>query len=180
MSKSVEEMVADIRGLIHPDLVEMGWEFLEQQTSRAGQLNFYKSKGAAQFSYLPPRYNDRGFVEKDGAILLEVAPGVGKQKWDWEQKISFAISIADITKIVGDFPEEGNLRLFHQHDKMPKAVEFAPGEGRYEGTWNMYISQGSNKLGNHRRVMVPLESGEFRLLVRLLVNMVPKLIGWVK
>ena len=50
--KTVESMVSDIRGLVHPDLVDMAWEFLENKTSRAGQLNFYKSKGAAQFSYL--------------------------------------------------------------------------------------------------------------------------------
>ena len=176
--KTVESMVSDIRGLVHPDLVDMAWEFLENKTSRAGQLNFYKSKGAAQFSCLPPRYNDRGFVEKDGAILLEVAPGVGKQKWDWDQKISFAFSVADIAKILGDF--DGSLRIFHQHDRMPKTVEFVPGEGKYAGTWNMFVAQGSNKNGNHHRVMVPLDAGEFALLVRLLTAMAPKLIGWVK
>ncbi len=176
--KTVESMVSDIRGLVHPDLVEMAWEFLETQTSRAGQLNFYKSKGAAQFSYLPARYNDRGFVEKDGAILLEVAPGVGKQKWDWDQKISFAFSVADIAKVLGDFDEK--IRIFHQHDRMPKTVEFVPGEGKYAGTWNMFIAQGSNKTNNYHRVMVPLDSGEFALLTRMLTAIAPKLIGWVK
>ena len=42
-----------------------------------GQYKIYKSLGAAQFKLILPRRNEKGFIQKDGAVLVEVAPGIG-------------------------------------------------------------------------------------------------------
>ena len=143
---------------------------------RPGVLKFYKGKGAAAFSLLPPKYDQRGYMSKHGAILLEVAPGVGRQKWDWDQKLTFAVSIADICNLLDADPSK--RRIYHEHQENPKVLEFRKGEGQYAGTYMMSLSQG--KGDERKQVLVPLSGGEYQLLMRLFVQTTSSLLGWTE
>lgn len=142
---------------------------------KSGKYTIYKKFGALQASIIPPQRNDKGWIDKEGAVLIEVAPGSGPQKWDWEQKINFAIGIPDICKLAEN--PETPPKLVHAQGDTTKTLEFTPGEGQYAGTYMLNVFQKTNT-GNHS-VKVPLTSGEFSILCRMLAQMAPYLIGWL-
>jgi len=152
---------------------------------RSGVYAIYKSKGCAKFSQLPPQYkrvtskdgNPVEYVTKNGAILLEAAPGNGDKKnpqWYWDNKITFAIGVADIIKL----SEKGDKRLFHEHSDNTKILQFNPGEKgtRWEGTWMLVLTKGRGD--STERVMVPFTHGEFQVLKKLLTDSVSMMLNW--
>lgn len=150
-------------------------------SSRSGLFKVYKNSGAAQFSLIPPRRDDeKGFVTKDGAVLLEVAPCEGKDadgniRAFWDRKITFAISIADIASLMDTTKDK--IRLFHQFQGSNKAVEFQAGKDQYAGTYMLIVQ--STQDGKTDKVSVPLTNGEYNLIMRLLVGTAaPKILGW--
>ena len=146
--------------------------------SRSGQLKIYKNTGAAQFSLIPCRRNDKGWVEKEGAVLVEVAKcngkdGDGNILADWNNKISFAINAADICNLMDEYNTRAG-KLFHNYKGIIKSLEFRPGTGKYEGTYMLQVSEGKEK-----SFAVPLTNGEYNMVMRLIVGCAaPKLIGW--
>jgi hypothetical protein len=140
-----------------------------------GSLNIYKSYGAAQFRVLPPRFNDRGHLQKAGAILIEAAPGDGNKKnptWDWNKKITFSLSPGDIMSIMGS-PD--NVDIFHSHNDTPKKLRVEVSTGNYGG----YMLNLSTGKGDSRSsVGVPLTDGEWAGLLRMCVSQLNKLTGW--
>jgi hypothetical protein len=140
--------------------------------SRKGTLKFYKKGGAAQLRLIPPRLNEKGFLEKEGAVLLEAAPGTGTGRdlsWDWSKKITFAISFTDITNIFnGD-----TVDIFHQSEDTPKKLRVNPGQES-----GYFLSLGEGKGDNRREVKVSLTDGEWRVLRQTLMSMAPYLVGW--
>jgi hypothetical protein len=154
---------------------------MNEVTAKTGTHSIFKGTGAAKFSMIPPRRDNRGFVTKNGAILLEAAPAEGKRpnglpNYDWSKKITFAIGVQDITSMV----DPKTNKLIHQttngSQDITKTLQFAPGEGRHSGTYQMYLNTfaGNEKAG----VFVPLSQGEFLILQKLLVTAIPQLIGW--
>lgn len=151
--------------------------------SRPGTLAIFKNKGAAKFTQLPVRFNNNGWVDKNGAVLLECAPVVGTRsdglpECDWNQKISFAIGVPDICQIVD--PTKVAVKLFHKRSiggtEVTKTLQFVPGTGKYEGTCQLYLSIKGD--GADRQIFVPLSGGEYLVLLRLLVGSVPWMLNW--
>lgn len=138
---------------------------------RPGSFKIYKKVGALQAGLLLPKYNKDGYIEKEGAILFEMAPGAGDQIWDWKNKINFAMSYTDIANFID------KKRIYHEHQETPKALEIQVGEGKYQGTYMLKLSAGT-KENPKGYVSVPLTNGEFQLLTRLLIDSVPLLINW--
>lgn len=158
-----------------------------QRTS--GTFSVFKGKGAAKFILMYPqrgpvrtlRNGDQaqGFVTKNGGVLLEAAPVVGKRpdglpNVDWSQKITFGIGVPDIAQLL----DRSVDRLFHKDPKdgTTKTLEFKPGTGQYAGSMNMYLNQTKN--GQKSSVYVPFSEGEFGVLQRLLVAALPIMLGW--
>ena len=140
--------------------------------TKHGTFAIYKKKGAAKFTLLPPRWAPEDkYVEKEGAVLLEAAPGVGDQKWDWQSKINFAISVQDVCNLLDD--EEKKHRLFHDHGGEIKTLEFKPGDG---GSFMMYLTQG--KAEAKQTIVVPISSGEWQVFIRVLINACSKMLAW--
>lgn len=71
--------------------------------------------------------------------------------------------------------DERKHRIFHQYEGTSKVLEFKPGR---DDTWMLTVSTGSNKQGNYRQVTVPLFSGEYRVLMMTLRNMVGPMLSW--
>ena len=148
--------------------------------SRSGQLKIYKNSGAAQFSLIECRRDDRGFITKEGAVLVEVAKCNGKDsdgniQANWGDKISFAINTADICNLMDEYNERAH-RLFHNYRGTVKSLEFRPGQGKYEGTYMLQVNEGGK---DGKTITVPLTNGEYNMVMRLLIGCAaPKLIGW--
>lgn len=143
----------------------------------SGTYQIYKSKGAAQFSLMVPKFNEKGFVTREGAIFLEAAPGNGNKDnpvWDWEQKVTFAIGLPDIAIMLDQTKDAP--RLVHDNQGTVKTLEFKPGTGNFEGTYLMSLSEGAKD--GRRQVTVPLSNGEYNLLLRLFSGAAPLLINW--
>lgn len=140
---------------------------------RKGMLKIYKKgMGAAQFRLIPPRLTAEGYLDKEGAVLIETAPGVGRGQdatWDWQRKITFAISIADIMQIFND-PEK--VDIFHKNKGSNKKlfVQRAQRSG-----WFLSLSEGSGD--NRQTNSIPLTDGEWIVLKQTLINVVPYLGG---
>jgi len=148
---------------------------------RSGVLKIYKKSGAAQFSLIPVKRDEqKGYVTKEGAILVEAAPCNGTDANGninalWKEKIKFAISIADVAQLMDRTKEK--VRLYHKFNGASKSLEFQQGQGNWAGTYMMQIQEGSGD--STKKVSVPLSNGEYELIMRLLIGAAaPKLIGW--
>ena len=150
-----------------------------------GTLNIYKKSGAVQFTLIPPRWSnpveDKSLrLDKNGSILLEVAKGLGEKSYAWEEKINIALGINDIM-IIFDNPDRP-AKLIHDTPNSPlmKTLEFVPGEEKYKGTYMMKLSETNQETNASRFLQVPLSGGEYFVLQKLLLDMLPKMVGWVE
>ena len=142
-----------------------------------GVYAIYKSSGAAQFSLMKPKFDEKGFITKDGGILLEAAPGNGDKnnpQWDWSKKMKFAIGLADIAILLDEVKDK--QRLIHDNNGVIKALEFRPGVDAYAGTFTLLLSEGAKE--SRKEIRVPLSNGEYNLLIRLLLSTLPALLNW--
>ena len=145
--------------------------------NKSGVLKIYKNTGAAQFSLISCRYDERGFVIKEGAVLVEVANCNGKDKSgnilaDWTNKLNLAINITDICNLMDEYDVRKH-KIYHKFKGVTKSLQFVPGQGKYEGTYMLQVQVEDN------RVTVPLTNGEYNMIMRLLIGVAaPKLIGW--
>ena len=98
-------------------------------------FNVYKKSAAAQFTLLKPRRDENGRIEKAGAVLLEVAPSKGEKSYDWQNKITFAFGMNDLTQFFDDPHSQKWGSFFHQNDGKNKKLQITHGQGRYEGTF---------------------------------------------
>lgn len=147
---------------------------------RSGMFKVYKSKGAAQFNIIGPQWNSKGFIEREGCVFMEVAPGDGNKDnptWDWakEKKIVFALGLADIAMMLDT--TKGKIDIVHEKDGLIKKISIVEGQDRYQGTYMLQVNEGNPKEGG-KSVMVPFSNGEFNLLMRLLGAAAPLLINW--
>lgn len=147
-------------------------------TKYPSQFKVYKKIGAAQFGFIRPRVDDSGRIEKDGAILLEVAKSMGEKSYDWSNKISFAIGMSDLTSIFENPDAPASLIHSMPGSNTTKKVEFQPGEGRYAGTYRLMVSEFSRDKSVNKSVMVPISAGEYTVLLRLFMHSAPNFIGW--
>ena len=150
---------------------------MNKEVKFPGTYSIYKKTGAAQFTLIPPRANEKGRIEKNGAVLLEVAASSGEKQYDWTGKVSFALSMSDFSTIMEN-PDNPN-KLIHTtpNSNAVKSLEFVPGEGKYAGTFMMKLSEKTPD-ANFKNVSVPLSSGEYTVLLRLLMAAAPVIIGW--
>jgi len=144
-----------------------------------GTFTIYKKLGAAQFTLLNPKVNNDNYrIEKNGAVLLEAAPGAGDKKYEWSGKISFAIGLSDMCNIF-DHPDEPP-KLIHSMpgSNLVKTLEFKPGEGKYAGTYMMKLGETNKETNQSKLITVPIAGGEYTILLRLLMAAAPLMIGW--
>ena len=150
----------------------------EQKIVFSAPYKVYKTNSAAQFMVIKPRV-ENGKVTKEGAILVEVAKSDGEKKYDWKNKISFAIGIQDLKLLFSNLASPP--RLVHQTPNSPlmKSMEFQPGSGKYEGTYMMKLGQKNSQSNETMQINVPLSSGEKDLLFRMMDKYTLNMLGWV-
>jgi hypothetical protein len=169
------------------------------------QYSVYKKRhGAAQFSLLPPtcycrecrkKFSSKsqhvdcsGKVEqKQGAVLVEATNGSAANRYEWDKKISFAMSAEDLGRILNAFARGEKVRLLHdpnitqvgKEGQVIKSIEFTPNK---DGGYLMILAQTDQGFtGDDRchRQQVPLSSDEVRMLRILFSSVIPRLFAWV-
>lgn len=152
----------------------------------AAQFALHKGKsGAAQFSPIAPTWEEKPGKDgavlhkcvREGAIFLEVAKLLGKDPngndtFDWKNKISFALGVPDVCKILDGFFTNTKFELYHETGDGSKKLIFTPGEGNYEGTWRMMLS------ASGQTVTVPMSPGEAAFFIELVRASPRKMLGW--
>ena len=101
-----------------------------------------------------------------------MAASKGEKSYDWQNKVTFAFGMNDLTQFFDDPSSDKWGSFFHKNDATNKKLTFTEGEGRFAGTYMMGLSAGDV------RVSVPLSMGEFQVLGRLFSAALPKIIGW--
>ena len=160
----------------------------------AAQFALHKGKsGAAQFSPIAPTWDEKPGKDgtvlhkcvREGAIFLEVAKLLGKDPngndtFDWKNKISFAIGVPDVCKILDGFLTTTKFELYHETGEgTSKKLIFTPGEGNYEGTWRMMLSTHSKSdPSSNQAITVPMSPGEAAFFIELVRASPRKLLGW--
>ena len=143
-----------------------------------GTFSIYKKLGAAQFTIINPKINESGRIDKNGAILLEAASGTGERKYEWSNKITFALGMSDICNLFENPDSPPKLIHSSPNSSAIKNLELVPGEGKYVGTFMLKLGQKDSESSNFNAVSVPISAGEYTVLLRLLMAAAPSLIGW--
>lgn len=148
---------------------------MEKNVYRPGSYNVYKSTGALQATLLLPSFREDGYIDREGAILLEIAPGNKDKKnpsWDWAQKQKFALGLPDIALLIDQTKEEPSI--VHDNKGVIKTLKIREGKDNFAGTYQLTISAKENG-----QIMVPMSNGEYNLFMRLIAAAAPRLLGWI-
>jgi hypothetical protein len=136
--------------------------------------------GCFQFK-LANAYDNPNRPERiDGGVFIEAAPAVGSNKYDWENKIVFALSVSDIGKILNDGLRGGEVSIFHdpgaKSDKAnitKKSLKITKGQkGGY------FWSLREETAGREKTVSIPVSNDEATVIAELLKVAIPKILGW--
>lgn len=179
------------------------------------QLAFYKGMGgkhgAMQFNVQRPHYycpqckakdyesalpkdgccskSPCGYTDKlksrEGALFLEICSTTGPNKYDWENKIIIALSLADMSKIL--LVTEGvteTVNIMHDpgaktssQGKIQKKLQISSPKGIREGCFvrAKETTAGQDSAKEHA---VPLSADEMRALSVCLRHMIPASLSW--
>jgi len=151
------------------------------KTNRPLTYKIYKGmggkQGCFQFSLLPAYSGKR---KDEGAVFIEAAPTIGKNQYDWDNKVIFALSVNDIGSMLAGFTL-GKMELYHDPDaktnqqgSRPKKLSLE--SGQQAGTFFLRLSEKSNE--NTKNIAISLQPQEVYILVTLLKSAIPKVMGW--
>lgn len=152
----------------------------DERIKRPLTYKIYKGMGGEfgcfQFN-LTPAYTSR--KKDEGAVFIEAAPAIGKNQYDWDNKIIFALGANDIGTFLTGL-KQGKFELFHDPD--------AQTERRGSRAKKLTLSSGNNgtfflslqeKQGDARKqTNIPLQPHEARILNNLLEFALPRVLGW--
>lgn len=161
--------------------------------------------GAVQFNFQPPHfYRDRekdftgdraldqdgklleaqGWRQREGAIFVEAAPTTGANKYDWDQKITFALSVTDMGKIVHFLTTGKDLSVMHdpgakteKQGTVKKYLNLQSPKGLLEGGAMLQLSQqttGEDRVSH----TIPLSPDECMVIRQLLLTAISGALNW--
>jgi hypothetical protein len=126
---------------------------------------------------------------REGCVFIEMAPTVGKNKYDWNERISFALSPGDMSKILFAIRTQGgdksaNIKILHDpFAKTQKAGQVTknlfmswPGTARKGALLTLSMSDKPKNVKKSHTV--PLNGEELLLLTTLLESSIPRVLGW--
>lgn len=155
-----------------------------------GKVTFYRNKNAMAFGLIGPRweeFGDKGHerVSKNGGILVSVAPAQGKQSYDWESKIDFALNPNEMGEVVYALRKGVEYRTVHDPaagtdnaGKIQKWFDMRPQEKDGKKTGAFFIQLGSKENGETSKETLVIGGGEQAQLSALLNASIPVVYGW--
>jgi len=150
---------------------------------RPAPYTFYKGKAAMRLSIIPPKEVQKGqYSNTDpGMILMEIAPAKGKQSYDWDNKIVFSLSPAEVATIEVNRLMKKETSLFHdpnmKSDKQGQVTKSLKISQTDSGGYMFTLFETNN--GNKHHVSIILSAAEYYLFRMLVENGVLKTLAWV-
>lgn len=160
--------------------------------------------GAVQFNFQPAHYyrekekdfdgsraldqdgrllENQGWRQREGAIFVEVAPTTGQNKYDWDRKITFALSVTDMGKIVHFLATGKDLSIMHdpgaksdRAGSVKKFLNLTSPKGLLEGGAMLQMSQTSEE--DKLTHVVPLSPDETIVIRQLLLTAISAALQW--
>lgn len=126
---------------------------------------------------------------REGAVFVDITSAKDKNVYDWDNKITVALSVNDLGKVVyflktGRDPREGKAELKLMHDpgaasaakgKVQKHILFASPNGIASG-FMLNVTQVSGQ--DKRSHNVPVSGDETMVLATLLQTAISKALAW--
>lgn len=135
---------------------------------------FKKKAGALQFSLLLPTYNEKGYVEREGCIMAEMAKCLeNSDNCDWTNKIIVKLGTPDLLQMMTALKTKSAIKLYHKTEKSSTAIDFKPGS---EGSFNWTVRKMADDKTN--TYMMYLSVQDCLLIVTLFEAAIPKIYGW--
>jgi hypothetical protein len=125
----------------------------------------------------------QGWRQREGAIFVEAAPATGQNKYTWEDKITLALSVTDMGKIVHFFSTGKDLSIMHdpgakteKQGAVKKYLNLSSPKGLLEGGAMLQLSQtaGEERLSH----TVPLSPDECIVMRQLLLTAISTALLW--
>jgi len=161
--------------------------------------------GAVQFNFQPPHYQNQkrkdftgeealemgeygrprpkeGWKLKEGAIFLDITSAKSPNEYDWSNKITIALSINDMGKILFTLVTGKECKLIHDPGAktetagaVKKFLNISSPKGTTEG---VIINASVQAGGEKRSHSVPLSGEEVLVLRTLLQQAISRSLGW--
>lgn len=136
--------------------------------------------GCFQFKLATAYDNPNRPDRMEGGVFIEAAPTVAPNRYDWDNKIIFALSPSDIGKILHDGLRGGNVSIFHdpgaksnKANVTKKSLKITKGP---KGGFFWALRQ--ETAGVERSVSIPVSNDEATIIAELLKAAIPKILGW--
>lgn len=121
--------------------------------------------------------------QREGAIFVEAASASGKNVYDWESKITMAMSVNDMGKIVHALTTTGNVDIMHdpgaKTDKAgltSKHLKLYSKEGVMKAGCLLTLIQTTG--GNTIKHTVPVAPDECIIIRQLFASAIPSSLQW--
>lgn len=133
--------------------------------------------GVVQFDLTPKHQSKKEL----GVVFLQAAPATNKNVYDWDNKITMALSMQDITTILGGLRDPNKaIELYHDRHKgthmegsVIKTLHMTRGQ---KGGFflNLYMKD----QGKEQKISVPLSDADVSGLAILLRRALVRILGW--
>lgn len=157
--------------------------------------------GALQFNFQNPHYYNgklkdftgaeaygedhklkEGWKQREGCVFLEITSTKEPNVYDWENKVTVALSVTDLGKVLNGLITGNEVKIMHDPGAksdsagaIQKHVNISSPNGTSEGCL-VAVSQVSGQ--QSKRHMVPLNGDELLVLRCLIQTAVSKSLGW--
>lgn len=139
--------------------------------------------GAVQFQLSPPKIDENGNGVREGAVFVEITKATGPNVYDWNSKITFALSVNDLGKVLTALRNGTECTLLHD----PGAQTTTQGQVTKNFRFTLQTEKGmllsvreTNKVvpGNDKNYSIPMSPDEVSLLGTLVLRAIPACLGW--
>lgn len=124
-----------------------------------------------------------GWAIREGAVFIEAAQTVGPNKYDWEKKIIFALSVTDIGKVLLFLSTGNDSTLMHdpgaksdRQGQIKKYLNLTSPKGILDGGALVSLSMTSGD--ETSKYTIPLSPDECIILKTLLTTAVSRSVNW--
>jgi hypothetical protein len=167
--------------------------------------SIYKGKtgkyGAIQFRFIRPHYKcfkckernyktythpdgssncDGNMKQKEGVVLAEITSSTGPDTYDWDNKITMALSLSDLSKIILALQKNDKCQIFHDpnmntslQSKIMKTFALNPGKN---GGFFVQVSQKDSS--GQKIHKIPLLADEVLTIRIIFTSLLSKMLAW--
>jgi len=145
---------------------------------------FYKKSAALRISPIMPKAIENGDYTntEPGAVLIELAKGVGQRKYDWEHKITLALNQLELGGILAEYGlKKQELKFYHDPNKGKN------NEGQEGKTYTMKRTDSKGhaiglyhkrKAGEDNSGYIVLNDAEYMVFSTLIKTAIPLIQAW--